>query len=80
VAINFYKAQGVTVVPGTERPFLGNLVEYGKYDKEAKLSEEPLPGRSMWLFNKMLDDGTGYKPEEHKVILLNLFGTARLNF
>ena len=80
VAINFYKAQGVSVLPGTQRPFLGNLVEYGQYEKEAKVSVEPLPTRTMWLFEKMLDDGSGYRPEEHKVVLSNLFGTARLTF
>ena len=80
VTINFYKAQGVTILPGTERPFLGNLVEYGQYEKESKVSEEPLPTRTMWVYSKLLDNGTGYKPEEHKITLMNLFGTARLSF
>ena len=26
-AINFYKAQGVTILPGASRPFLGNLID-----------------------------------------------------
>lgn len=42
------------------------------------MSEEPLPTRGVWVVNKVLDFGEGYKPEDHKVILSNLFGTCRL--
>ena len=61
-SINFYKAQGVTILPGAGRPFLGNLIDYAQYAKEAKVCDEPLHTRVRWILEKLLDRGSGYKP------------------
>ena len=68
--INFYKAQGVTILPRAGIPFLGNLIDYIDYEAEAKVSDEPLPSSNRWMMCKLLGKGEErFKPEDHKVIL-----------
>ena len=41
--LKFYEAQGVRIMPGAYRPFLGNLIEFGAYAKAADSSDIALP-------------------------------------
>jgi len=47
--INFYRRQGVTIMPGAERPFIGNVPEFAKFDRIAKSSDKPLSDANIWL-------------------------------
>ena len=76
--ISFYKAQGVTILPGSERPFIGNAKDMSKFLTVAKSSDEPLPNIFTWVIQTLLGGKQDFKPEDHKVILLNSFGTSRL--
>ena len=69
--ISFYRAQGVTILPGCGRPFFGNVIDYIPYAKEEKASDEPLTEKTTWLLNKVLDkeSSDSYRPQNHKVIL-----------
>ena len=41
--LKFYEAQGVRIMPGAYRPFLGNLIELGAYAKAVDASDIALP-------------------------------------
>ena len=65
-------------MPGAERPFIGNVPEFAKYDRTTKSSGEPLSDVNIWLLENLIDANKegGYKPENHKAILMNLFGKS----
>ena len=41
--LKFYEAQGVRIMPGAYRPFLGNLIEFSAYLKAVDASDIALP-------------------------------------
>ena len=53
--INFYKAQGVRIMPGARRPLLGNLVEFSSYPEACDQSEEALPTVFKWAEETYFD-------------------------
>ena len=76
--ISYYEKQGVTILPGARRPYIGNFVEMGAYFKAAKKSQEPLVTSAKWMFDHFIgsDKKTGpgcFKPEEHPCVLCNVF-------
>ena len=75
--INFYKAQGITILPGAERPFIGNMPTFLKCFQVVQTSKEPIQDRILWVINEIYRK-EGFRPEEHKAILKNIFGTPRL--
>ena len=40
--IAFYKPQGITILPGAERPFIGNMPTFRKYAQMVQTSKEPI--------------------------------------
>ena len=71
--IEFYREQGVTILPGAERPLIGNMPNFRKMAQKVQASKEPVQDRILWLLNEIYEGS--FRPEEHKAIMMNVFGT-----
>ena len=49
MTINYYKRQGVTILPGATRPLIGNIADFLTYKEQVKASKYPLPHFEVWL-------------------------------
>ena len=76
--INFYKKQGVSILPGASRPLLGNVLEFVKYAKASNASDEPLHPGLTWLTEKLPNDKDGMQMEGHKAIIFSLFSSPNI--
>ena len=63
-------------MPGSNRPFIGNIIELIERDKAVAKSEEALPTDSQWLFKNVLapEKEIGYEPEKYQAVLYSLLG------
>ena len=80
-SVHFYKKQGVTILPGVTRPYIGNMLEtVTAYYKAAAESDEPLPCLPFWEFKTALAPETEFEffPERHKATLAFLRGKPML--
>ena len=80
--INFYKAQGITILPGATRPLIGNVADIAKFNKAlAENNKEPLGNFLKWLLENLLEpeNKNGYKSENYKAVLWNRFGKPVLS-
>ena len=79
--IAFYKSQGVTIVPGADRPVVGNLADGKEHANECKNSEDALPTFFKWLHNTKLDPEVKnhIKYEKHRALLHNIMGRPILS-
>ena len=78
--INYYKKQGVTILPGASRFIIGNMPEFLYREMAAAKSKLRVKVHFNWVLDYGLGGGEldGFKPEEHKVVLLNLMGDVKL--
>ena len=69
-SIEFYRKQGITIMPGADRPLIGNLLEYSAYDEEAKNHDGPMPNYHDVIRKRFIKDD--YKDD--KATFINIFG------
>ena len=79
-AIRYYRAQGVTILPGASRFILGNMIEFMCREQAAAKSKIRVKVHFNWVLDNCLGGGEvdSFKPEEHPVVLLNLMGDIKL--
>ena len=80
VFVKFYKDQGCRILPGAERPFLGNLIELGGYQEAADKSEDALPVPIRWAEMKFMDPDQPdrFAGETSPGYIYNIFGKPML--
>ena len=61
----------MSIYPGSERPYLGNVIEMAKYDGVVAESTEPVSAIWSWLV-RSLDDGT--PADKYPAIMLIVLG------
>ena len=78
--IQFYEAQGVTVMPNARVPILGNLIDLSKYQKAVEESPEPIVHHKPWLLTKFAKTkgDERFDGKKYPIVLLNVQNTVQL--
>ena len=76
--INFYKKQGIAVLPGADT-LIGNTKQFEAYTEALKASNGPLCHSFNWVIEQHIGENGLFNSEKNKAIVTNIFGNVLIH-